>query len=54
MTQVDPTDVGGHVEADEREPGDWWLEPRVNSASVVADPHFDTRGTMIVMLPQPV
>jgi hypothetical protein len=44
MTKVDPPDVGGHVEPDEREPGDRWFDPRVNSASVVGDLHFDTPG----------
>ena len=51
VAQVDPADIGGHVEPDERQPGHRGVQPRVDPAPVADDLDAHARGTMIVILP---
>ena len=42
MAQVDPADVGSHIQPYQRETGYRWLQPRVDPAPVADDLNVDT------------
>jgi len=43
MAQVDPADVGSHIQPYQRETGYRWLQPRIDSTPVADDLNPDTR-----------